>query len=411
MFAVVRSNRRLRRLFLAQTVSRAGDAFNTVALVILVFQLTGSGIRVAATVAFEILPILLLGPIAGMAADRFPRRRIMVVADLVRAALAATIALTHTSTAVAYGVAFGLSAGALLFNPAASSIVPELVDNEDDLVTANSALWTAAVASQVVLAPLAGGLIATVGVGWAFGVNAASYLVSAALLWGLDAGTTPADLSRGGWRRVSAGLDAVRRHPLLRRLMVVQALAALSAGATGGLLVVLAGERLGVDAGGFGLLLGAIGAGAVLGPTVWRRSIRPGDRRWLFGPFAVRGAVDLLLAVTVSPVLAGVSLLVYGMSTSTGMVAYQSTLQSEVPAELRGRAFALYDAVWNGARLLSLGAGGLLADSVGIRAVYVLGGLLLVAAAVVGVAPNPSWKRGSMLGVSGYGYKRRESRP
>lgn len=384
MIRLLRANRRFRRLFVAHAISRAGDAFNTVALVVLVFRLTGSGVGVAGTVAFEILPVLLLGPFAGLAADRYPRRRVMVIADLGRAGLASLIAASHTSTAGAYAVALGLSTGALLFNPAASSLVPEIVDGDDDLVEANAALWTVAVAAQVVLAPLAGGLIAIAGVGWAFALNAGSYVVSAAFLWRLDAGTTPADLPVEGWRRVTAGLRAVRQHPLLVRLAVVQALAALSAGATSGLLVVLAVERLGVDAGGFGLLLGAIGLGAVLGPTLGRRSIRPGDRRWLFGPFAVRGVVDLLLATVASPVVAGVALLVYGMSTSTGMVAYQSTLQTDIAPEVRGRVFALYDVVWNGTRLLSLGAGGLLADTIGIRAVYALGGVLLLIAAVIG---------------------------
>jgi hypothetical protein len=185
---------------------------------------------------------------------------------------------------------------------------------------------------------------------------------------------------------VAAGIDAVRRHVLLRRLAVVQALAALSAGGTSGLLIVLAVERFGVDAGGFGLLLAAIGVGAITGPGLWRRSIRPGEPRWLYGPLAVRGAVDLLLAFTVSPILAGFALAVYGMSTSTGMVAYQSTLQTEVAPELRGRAFALYDVIWNGARLASLGLAAVVSDVVDIRVVYVLGGVLLLLAASVGFA-------------------------
>jgi predicted MFS family arabinose efflux permease len=176
----------------------------------------------------------------------------------------------------------------------------------------------------------------------------------------------------------------VRAHPLLARLAVVQVLAALSAGATSGLLVMLAAEQLGVGPSGFGLLLGAIGVGAAGGPLLLRRYIRPGDRRWLFGPYAVRGAVDLTLAATSSPVVALPALALYGVGTSTGMVAYQSTLQREVPSELRGRAFALYDVLWNGARLVSLGLGGLLADTIGLRAVYLVGGLLLLAAFAVG---------------------------
>lgn len=71
-----------RRLFLAHAISRAGDAFNTVALVVLVFDLTGSGLGVAGTVVFEVLPVLLLGPLAGLVVDRVPRRRVMVSADV-----------------------------------------------------------------------------------------------------------------------------------------------------------------------------------------------------------------------------------------------------------------------------------------------------------------------------------------
>lgn len=383
MLSLLRSRSEFRRIFLAHSVSRAGDAFNTVALVVLVFQLTGSGRGVAATVAFEVAPVLLFGPVAGVVADRFSRRRVMITADVIRAGLVSVLVVSHSMVATAFAVAFGLSSATLLFNPAAASLVPEVVD-EDELVAANSALWTTAVASQIVLAPLAGAVIAAFGVGAAFAVNAASYLLSAVFLARLRAGRDPADLSAAGWAAAREGIAAVRSHPLLARLAVVQVLASLSAGATSGLLVLLAADELGVGPSGFGVLLGAIGVGAVVGPALLRSRIKAAARSWLFGPYAVRSGVDLTLAVTSNPVVAGSSLVAYGMSTSTGMIAYQSTLQAEVPDRLRGRAFALFDVLWNSARLLSLGLGGLLADAVGIRAVYVLGALLLLAAAAVG---------------------------
>lgn len=382
---VLRERSTFRRLFFAHAISRSGDAFNTVALVILVFRLTGSGLGVAATVVFEVLPVLALGPVAGLVADRFPRRRVMVAADLLRALLAGVLAVFHDDVAVAYGVAFGLSVGSLLFNPASASMVPETVgDDPGELVAANSSLWSVAVTAQLVFAPAAGALIAGAGVGWAFGLNALSFLVSAAFLWGLDAGRSPAAGLARGWAAVRSGVDAVRSQQLLRRLAIVQMLASLSTGATSGLLVVLAAERFGVGPSGFGLLLAAIGIGAAAGPLVLGRWIRPGDRRWLFGPYALRGGVDLALAAVRNPVLAGGALTAYGVGTSTGMVAYQSTLQSEVPDEIRGRVFAVFDVVWNATRLVSLGLGGLAADAVGIRAVYGAGGLLLLAAAAYG---------------------------
>lgn len=380
---MIRSNRDFRRLFAAHAISRAGDAFHTVALVVLVFNLTGSGLSVAGTVAFEVLPVLLLGPVVGLVVDRYPRRSLLVLADLLRAALALVVALFGQSVAVAYAVAFGLSALTVLFNPAAASLLPEVVES-DDLVDANAALWTSAVVAQIILAPLAGVLIAVHGTAPAFGLNAASYILSAALLAGLRSGRAPAATGRGGWRDVLAGAHTVRAHPLLARLAIVQLLAALSAGATSGLLVVLAAARLGVGPSGFGLLLGAIGLGAALGPLLLRRLIRVGDRRWLFGPYAVRGVADLTLATTASPAVAAPALAVYGVATSTGMVAYQSTLQHAVAAETRGRVFALFDVIWQTARLASLGLGGLLADVGGIQVVYALGGVLLLIAAGVG---------------------------
>ncbi|MBW3555708.1 MAG: MFS transporter [Actinobacteria bacterium] len=383
MLHLLRSGTEFRRLFLAHTISRAGDAFNTVAIVVLVFELTGTGLGVAGAVMFEVAPVLLLGPVAGLAADRLPRRRLMVGADLFRALVAVVLVFATDSVSVAYAVAFGLSAGAVAFNPAAGSLLPEVVGDEE-VVAANSAMWTAAVVAQIALAPLAGLVIAAYGVEVAFALNSATFLASAALLIRLRGGRTPAELVVRGWSGVLGGVRAVRADPLLTRLAVVQVLASMSAGATGGLLVVLAERWLGVGPGGFGLLLGAIGAGAALGPLLLRRFIRPGDTRWLFGPFAVRGGVDLTLAGVASPVVAGGALVAYGMSTSTGMVAYQSTLQTLVPAETRGRAFAFYDVLWNSARLLSLAVGGVLADIVDVRAVYVVSALLLFAAATVG---------------------------
>lgn len=375
-----------RRFFLAQTISRWGDTFNAVALVVLVFRLTGSGLRVAGTVAFEIAPVLLLGFLAGAVVDRHPRRRIMITADLGRAAVCLALVVFGDNLAVIYAAAFGLSVGTVFFNPAAASLMPDVVEAED-IVGANSALWSAAVISQIALAPAAGALVAFAGAGPAFLVNAASFLVSAALLRGLPG--VPA-LAPGAGRRfadVAEGLRVIRASRFLATLAGVQLLAALSAGATSALLVVLAGEHLHVGASRFGWLIAAIGVGAGLGPLVLRRLLatprRPGI---LFGPYLLRGGVDLTLAASSGFGVALAALGIYGVGTSMGMVAYNSVLQTGVPDRIRGRVFAFYDVVWQGARLVSIAAGGVLADTIGIRAVYILGGLLLLAAGALGLA-------------------------
>lgn len=173
--------------------------------------------------------------------------------------MALVLVMAADSAAVAYGVAFGLSAGAVLFNLAAGSLLPEIVD-EDEVVTGNSAMWTAAVTGQVALAPLAGFGIAAWGVQVAFAVNAVTFLVSAVALSALRSGRTRADADVKGWSGVFAGVRSVRTDRLLSRLVVVQVLASMSAGATSGLLVVLADRWLGVGPSGFGIRLGALSA-------------------------------------------------------------------------------------------------------------------------------------------------------
>lgn len=374
-----------RRLFGAQTVSRWGDTFNQVALVILVFELTGSGLRVAGTVAFEVVPVILLAPVAGAVADRLPKRRVMIAADLARAALMLVLVAGPHHLALVYAAAFGLAAGSVFFNPAASALLPALVE-EGRLVSANSVLWTAAVVSQIALAPAAGLLVASLGARSAFAVNGASFLLSALLLRGVPPDAPSPD--RGRWRtQILEGATLVRRHALVRLLATVQLLASLSAGATSALLIVLAGRRLGLGPSGFGLLLSAIGVGAAAGPLLLRAAgRRSASLPWLFGAYALRGAVDLVLAATRQPAVAAGALAAYGIGTSGGTVMYQTTMQSRLPASIRGRAFAILDVVWQSGRLASLAAGGIVADAAGVQAVYVLGGALLLAAAAAGLA-------------------------
>lgn len=377
-----------RRLFLAQTASKWGDAFRTVAVVIVVFRLTGSGVGTAGVVIAEILPVLLLAPIAGELVDRLPRRSVMIAADVWRTALMLALPLVDSSAVAVYAVAFGLSIGTAFFNPAASSLIPAVVE-ERQLLAANSGIWTAAVLSQIVLAPLAGGVVILVGPTPAFLLDAVTFAASALILVGLVVPAPPASTSTPGtWRsRVREGLSLLVTDRLLRVLAAGQLLAALSAGATSALLVVLAERHLAVGAEGFGLLVGAIGIGAATGPFVLTRLTdnprRPG---LVFGPYLLRGAVDLVVATFTALPVALASMAAYGLGTSTGSVTFNSMLQAEVRPQLRGRVFAGMDVLWQSGRLVSLGVGGVLADAIGIRAVYYLGGALLIVAGALGLA-------------------------
>ncbi len=385
------AQRRFRQLFLARTISQWGDTFNSVALVILVFRLTGSGLSVALTVVFEVVPVLVLGFVAGAVVDRHRRQRVLVVADLGRALVALGLVFGRNNLWFVYAAAAASSGLSVFFNPAASSLLPALVDDERDIVAANSAIWSAAVLSQIVLAPVAGLLVAVAGPAPAFALNALSFLVSAAFLIGLDVPAAVRPAAARHLHDVAEGLRAVRDSRLLSTLAGVQLLAALSAGATSALLVVLAQDHLDLGAARFGWLLAAIGAGAGLGPLILARFVedvkRPG---FLFGPYLIRGAVDWVLAAFANFGAAAGALALYGVGTSTGNVSYQTTLQSVVPDRLRGRVFSFYDVVWQSSRLVSIAGGGILADRIGIRAVYVLAGAVMVAAGAFGLARSRS---------------------
>lgn len=374
-----------RSLWTARTVSQWGDAFNTVALVLLVYSLTGSGLGVSGVVVAEIIPVLLLAPLAGSLVDRLPRVRVMIAADLVRAALAFALPFVSHDVVNVYLIAVGLSAAAVFFNPAAQSVLPSLV-KERELVAANSGIWTAAVVSQIALAPLAGVVVALYGYHWAFWVNAASYLVSAADLLGLKLPAQPERVQRSSWYRdAREGLSELAAHRMLRALAATQFLAALSAGATGALLVVLARDHLRLGEADFGLLIGAIGVGAALGPLALSRATDdPRRPEFVLGPFVLRGVVDAVLATITGLVSSMAALIFYGIGTSTGAVTFNSLLQAETPERLRGRIFAAFDMLWQSGRLISLLIGGIAADLFGIRAVFYFGGALLIVAAWTG---------------------------
>src|SRR5581483_7299951 len=101
------------------------------------------------------------------------------------------------------------------------------------------------------------------------------------------------------------------------------------------------------------------------------------DARWLFVPYVLRGVGDVLIATIASVPVALAILFVYGVNTSSGMVVFNSTLQTMIPDKMRGRVLTLFDVSWSAARLLSLAIGAALVDLIGIRPVYWIGGSLL----------------------------------
>ncbi len=292
----------------------------------------------------------------------------------------------------AYLVAAGLAAGSTFFNPTVNAVIPVLTTPEQRLA-ANSVSWTTGRLVQILAASIAGGIIALIGTGPAFAVNAASFVFSAALIALLQIPPHAGQLGEGSMRGLGsyfadakAGLDYARRDPFLSRLLVVQSLASFAVGGTGAMLVVLSERHLHQPPEGFAWLIGAIGLGALIGPLIPNTLAK--DYRnagWLFVPYVVRGIGDVLIAIFTPLPIALLILFIYGLNTSTGMVVFSSTIQGAIPDAMRGRAFTLLDVSWSTMRLLSLGVGGLIVDRFGIEPLYWIGGTLLVVAGGVGL--------------------------
>lgn len=390
-YADVARSRAYFPLWLSQLVSNFGDTVHYIALVVLVFDLTGSGVAVATLVAAEVVPVPLLAPVAGVVIDRFPRKAVLVGSDLVRAALVLSLVWPQGAWH-AYLVAAGLTVGSAFFNPTVQAVIPAVTTDEQRLA-ANSVAWSTGRLVQIVGAAVAGGLVGALGTGPAFALNAATFAASALLLVRLPVPRHAGQVAGAAKRGVAgylgdarSGLAFALGDRLVSRLLLVQSLASLAVGATSAMLVVLAERHLRLPPAGFSWLIGAIGVGALVGPLIPNALAKDyRDARWLFVPYVVRGIGDALLAVVASLPAALAILFVYGLNTSTGMVTFNATVQGAVPDRVRGRVFTLLDASWNATRLLSLALGGLVVEAWGIRPLYWLGGALLAAAGVLGL--------------------------
>jgi MFS family permease len=382
-------------LWLAQLISNFGDTLHYIALVVLVFRLSGHGLAVSGLVAAEIVPVLLLGPIAGVIIDRFSRKGVLIAADSFRALLVISL-LWPQGAWHAYLVAAGLAAGGAFFNPTVQAVIPALTTDEQRLA-ANSVAWSTTQLVQIIASAVVGGLIAFFGTRPAFALNAFSFVASALLIATLvippHVAEFDASASEGFSRYrddARAGLRFALRDRFVSRLLLVQSLASFAVGATGALLIVLSERFLRLPPAGFAWLIGAIGVGALLGPLIPNTLARDyRDTRWLFVPYLIRGVGDILLAILTPLPIALVILFVYGLNTSTGMVVFSSTVQDAVPDAVRGRVFTLLDVSWNAAQLLSLAVGGLLVDAMGIRPLFWSGGSLLFLAGVLGLVLLP----------------------
>jgi MFS family permease len=351
--SLFRTNRNFRLLFVGQMISQLGDWFNAVAVFALLLDLTGSATAVAWMLIVQFLPVALIGPMAGVVVDRVNRRRLMIGADLVRGVLILGLLLVRRADQIwiAYLVmALTVSASAF-FEPARTATIPN-VTSADELMPANaasSAMWSAMLA---IGASIGGLVTAFAGRETAFVVNAASFFASALFIGQTRYDATPvpgprpqgfADLT--GLSDLVEGFRYLRRHAHVAALMFVK----FGWGIAGGVLLLLTifGQRIfpvgGSTAAGIGVLYGARGIGAGLGPITlrWILGQTPRALRRTIGPaYFMVGGFYILVAFSATLPVAAAAVLCAHFGGSILWVFSTVLLQMEVPDRFRGRVFA-----------------------------------------------------------------------
>ncbi len=381
-----------RRLYLAQAVSDVGDGMTYVALFLLVLDLTGSTAALALMSILVALPPVTIGLFAGAWADRSDRRRIMVVSDSLRAVV--VLGLVPAAIAGAVPLVFVLAATQAVigtfFAPARTALVPRVVPAEG-LLAANSLGQMTRMIAGVVGAGITGVIAGVAGTAWpVFVVDAATFLVSAALvvrvsrLAGLpEAGAAAAIVSRGMGGAVVDGLRLIARSAPLVAALGGVAVTMLGVGAINVLFIPFLVDDLGASPAWAGPLEAAQTVAMVLaGALLASHAARFGVPRLFVGGLLGLAACVGLLSIAPGPVVLLAIMFGAGAFTMPVQATTMTIVQQGTTDATRGRVAGALNAGIQAASIGSMAAAGILADVIGIRAVFAIGGGITLLAAV-----------------------------
>ena len=377
-----------RRFFIGQAISLIGTWMQTTAQSWLVLTLTGSASDLGIVVALQTLPVLLLGPYGGVIADRVDKRRLMVVLQSlmgVQALVLGILTLTHHVTYVDVCVlAVILGLNNCFENPARQSFVLEMVGPKDlrNTVSLNSTLVNGA---RAVGPAVAGILIATVGDGWCFMLNAVSFVAVVVSLLTMDRAqlnpSPPTVRSRGQLRE---GFRYVARTPQLGVPLLMMALVGMLAYEFQVTLPVFAKHVFDGGAETFGVMTAAMGIGAVVGGLVTAARGRTGVRAMVLASVAFGTA---MVFAALAPVLgvAFIALALVGYCSVSFLSMANSTLQLNTAPQMRGRVMALWSVAFMGSTPIGGPVIGIITAAAGARVGLAVGALSCFGAALLGV--------------------------
>ena len=392
VFGLLREMPSLRRFFAAFAQSQVGTGAAYVALLLVAYQRLHASWAISLVLLGEFLPGIVLAPVFGALADRMSRRRLAVAADLLRAGCFVALALVPSFAATVV-LALLAGVGTAAFRPAINAALPGLVppQRRSEL----TALFYASVNLGLMLGPaLTAALLQVTSGPVVLVLNAASFLVSAALLSGLDLGPRPGEApaededetSSSLWADTRAGARAVVARPELPVVMGVGALVVLT-GAVGNVVApLLTTGPLHAGGTGYSVLMTVYGMGMIAGSWINARAGSNIDglrRRWLFG-IALSGAAMAAAALAPNLAFALVGFTLIGLGENLLVGPEMRLVQELVTEQLMGRVFGLKDVLENIAFVTAFVGAGALLSLAGVRAVLAAAGVLTLALAGVG---------------------------
>lgn len=360
--------RNFRSLWAANILSASGSFIQTVAGSWLMYEMTGSSTWVGLMVSSSLLPLFFLSLAAGALADMFDRTRLMLIAQGIMGGSAAAMAITTYLEVITPGILLGLGltlgAGLALNIPAWQAMVPDLVPR--GLVASAVALQSAAFNAARAIGPAVGGLILVAyGAAVGFGVNAATYIVVIAVLVLVG----PQLEDRVGERlsmasAISQGLRYARFTPEFRSLIGLVSMFAVFSAVIQAVLPVHTVELGGAEA-TYGLLLGAMGAGALIGAMMRQRMLARISSSSIPYTITAFGVCGILLGVAPNVAVAFGAMLAVGFFWLLTLTTLNASAQLMVPEWIRGRAMSLYTLAFAGVLPLGSILSGIVADVVG----------------------------------------------
>jgi MFS family permease len=380
-----------RRYVSGQSLSLIGTWVETVAQALLVLRLTHSGTILGLTTAARYAPILLLSPYSGLLVDRYSKRRMLLGTQLGLGLVSATLGVSVLTGAirlwqvVVLAVAFGVISA--VDNPARQAFVQEVVGRDlvRNAVTLNS---TSVNVARVVGPTIAAVLVATVGIGWCFIVNAISFGFVIASLLSLNTRllhpVPPVPRRRGQLR---AGLRYAASVPAIIRPLLMMALVGTFTFEFEVSLPLLAESTFHGTATTYSWLLGALGAGAVAGGLYAARSARTGVARLTWAALGYAIAVGLLAAAP-TLVTAVAACVLVGVASVLFLTTGNSTVQLASDPEYRGRVTALWSMALVGSTPIGSPVVGALSDAASPRYALALGAVACLAAVIIGRWPG-----------------------